>query len=70
MRETPQGPEPSGSSVSDVAAQALSRWADRPGPLLPILHEIQETLGYIPGEVVPQIARGLNLSRAEVHGVI
>ena len=70
MRETPQGPEPSGSSVSDVAAQALSRWADQPGPLLPILHEIQETLGYIPGEVVPQIARGLNLSRAEVHGVI
>ncbi len=70
MRETSQGAEHAGSSASDVAAQALSRWADEPGPLLPILHEIQDTLGYIPGEVVPQIAQGLNLSRAEVHGVV
>jgi formate dehydrogenase subunit gamma len=43
---------------------------DRPGPLLPLLHEVQETLGYIPPEAVPAIAQGLNLSRAEVHGVI
>lgn len=41
-----------------------------PGALLPILHEIQEELGYIPPESVPLIARELNLSRAEVHGVI
>lgn len=40
------------------------------GPLLPILHEVQEELGYLPAEVVPVIAEGLNLSRAEVHGVI
>ncbi|KAF0164547.1 MAG: formate dehydrogenase gamma subunit [Rhodocyclaceae bacterium] len=41
-----------------------------PGALLPILHEIQEEFGYIPPESVPLIARELNLSRAEVHGVI
>jgi formate dehydrogenase subunit gamma len=49
---------------------AASGLADKPGALLPILHEIQEALGYIPAEVVPRIAELLNLSRAEVHGVI
>ena len=37
---------------------------------MPVLHAVQERLGYIPAEAVPLIARGLNLSRAEVHGVI
>lgn len=40
------------------------------GPLLPVLHAIQEKLGYIPPEAVPNIAQALGLSRAEVHGVI
>lgn len=43
---------------------------DQPGALLPILHAIQKHLGYVPEEVVPSIAKALNLSRAEVHGVI
>lgn len=43
---------------------------DRPGALLPLLHEIQEAIGHVPSEAVPAIAQGLNLSRAEVHGVI
>lgn len=41
-----------------------------PGALLPILHAIQEQMGYVPAEAVPLIALRLNLSRAEVHGVI
>lgn len=41
-----------------------------PGALLPILHDIQEALGYIPAEAVSLIAQELNLSRAEVHGVV
>jgi formate dehydrogenase subunit gamma len=41
-----------------------------PGALLPILHGIQKALGYIPAPAVARIALGLNLSRAEVHGVI
>jgi formate dehydrogenase subunit gamma len=40
------------------------------GPLLPILHEIQAEFGYVPQESLPVIARELNLSRAEVHGVV
>ena len=40
------------------------------GPMLPVLHAIQDALGYIPAEAVPLIALELNLSRAEVHGVI
>ncbi|MGI6850845.1 formate dehydrogenase subunit gamma [Mesorhizobium sp. 1B3] len=40
------------------------------GPLLPILHGIQEEFGYVPSESLPVIASALNLSRAEVHGVV
>lgn len=50
---------------------ALSaRFASTPGPLLPLLHAVQDELGFIPPEAVPRIASALNLSRAEVHGVI
>ena len=41
-----------------------------PGALMPILHDIQETLGYIPAQALGDIAQALNLSRAEVHGVV
>ena len=44
--------------------------ANQPGALLPLLHAIQDSLGSIPGDSVENIAKGLNLSRAEVHGVI
>lgn len=40
------------------------------GPLLPILHAVQDQLGFIPPEALPRIAEGLNLSKADVHGVI
>ena len=40
------------------------------GPLLPILHAIQAEFGYVPEDVKPVIAGELNLSRAEVHGVV
>lgn len=41
-----------------------------PGAMLPILHAIQDRFGHIPPDAVPAIADGLNVSRAEVHGVI
>ncbi len=41
-----------------------------PGAMLPILHAIQHAFGHIPADAVPLIAQELNLSRAEVHGVI
>jgi len=37
---------------------------------LPILHAIQDRLGFLPPETAPRVADGLNLSRADVHGVI
>lgn len=40
------------------------------GPLLPVLHAIQKACGFVPPEAVPLIAEELNLSRAEVHGVL
>lgn len=40
------------------------------GALLPILHAVQDELGYIPSSSVPILSRKLNLSRAEIHGVI
>jgi formate dehydrogenase subunit gamma len=48
----------------------FARHKGKEGALLPILHDIQHALGYVPDEAVPQIAKELNLSRAEVHGVI
>ncbi|MGR2738462.1 formate dehydrogenase subunit gamma [Billgrantia sp. Q4P2] len=42
----------------------------KPGALLPILHAIQDRCGYVPREAVPIIAESLQLTRAEVHGVI
>jgi formate dehydrogenase subunit gamma len=44
--------------------------AETPGALLPLLHSIQDEIGYVPEEAVAIAARALNLSRAEVHGVV
>lgn len=40
------------------------------GPLLPILHAVQARFGFVPQEVLPVIAQALNISRAELHGVV
>jgi formate dehydrogenase subunit gamma len=53
-----------------IVDRIVASHADQPGALLPILHAVQKELGYVPPEVVGRIADGLNLSRAEVHGVI
>ena len=49
---------------------ALARFSGEPGPLLLVLHAVQDALGCVPPAAVPAIAQGLNLSRAEVHGVV
>jgi len=56
--------------IQHVVAAALVTWKDVPGALLPILHAVQDAIGHIPPEALPLIAHGLNLSRAEVHGVV
>lgn len=51
-------------------AQLIERHRGRPGALLPLLHDVQHAFGHVPADLVPAIAQALNLSRAEVHGVI
>ena len=48
----------------------IAAHADTPGSLMPLLHAVQDAHGYIPADAVPAIAKGMKLSRAEVHGVI
>jgi len=49
-------------------SQIIARHSSRPGPLMPILHDIQHQFGYVPESAIPMIADALNLSRAEVWG--
>jgi len=59
------------SQIEESSIRALAEaHAHRPGALLPILHAIQDELGYVPDAAVPIVANVLNLSRAEVHGVV
>ncbi len=53
-----------------VIRQAAQRYRDVPGALLPILHHIQDTIGFIPNQTASELSPILNLSRAEIHGVI
>ncbi|MBP2323073.1 formate dehydrogenase subunit gamma [Kibdelosporangium banguiense] len=64
-------PEPAVSvSLADrVRAVVDAHRGDR-GALMPILHGIQAEFGYVGPEMVPILARELNISRADVHGVI
>jgi formate dehydrogenase subunit gamma len=53
-----------------VVLEACGRLKALPGALLPVLHAVQEALTFVPKDAVPLIARELNLSIAEVHGVV
>jgi formate dehydrogenase subunit gamma len=55
---------------AERTAQIVAEHQDLEGPLLPILHAIQGAFGCVPEDAVPVIAKALNLSRAEVHGVV
>ena len=63
-------PEANAQDVRAVVARVVAEHVQTPGPLLNVLHAVQHAFGYIPPASVPLIADGLNLSRAEVHGVI
>ena len=59
-------PQPSESDIRPIIDGRLHL----EGPLLPILHALQEAFGYVPQTAVPLIAEALNIGRAEVHGVL
>ncbi|MEX8518621.1 MAG: formate dehydrogenase subunit gamma [Leptothrix sp. (in: b-proteobacteria)] len=69
MNHSSSSTQTSAQDLAQVAA-LIEQFRDRPGALLPLLHGVQEALGYIPPDVLPLIARALNLSRAEVFGVV
>ncbi|MGH8289127.1 MAG: formate dehydrogenase subunit gamma [Steroidobacteraceae bacterium] len=58
------------SEYGEAVRRIVGELKGRPGPLVEVLHAIQAELGYVPAAAVPLVAEGLNLSRAEVHGVI
>jgi formate dehydrogenase subunit gamma len=58
------------SDAQQTVAGIVAALKHKPGALLPVLHGVQDALGYVPPAAVPVIAEALNLSRAEVHGVI
>lgn len=52
------------------ALSIIATHQTREGPLLPILHALQDHFGYVDAKAVPALADALNLSRADVHGVV
>jgi formate dehydrogenase subunit gamma len=55
---------------AERAAARIAALRQQPGALLPILRALQEEFGYVDSAAVPLVADALNLSRAEVHGVV
>lgn len=70
MNTTPIRPENLDAHAREQIDLALAQYQSQPGPLLQVLHAVQNRLKYIPDSAIPIIASALNLSRAEVHGVV
>ncbi|MGE3831190.1 MAG: NAD(P)H-dependent oxidoreductase subunit E [Parvibaculaceae bacterium] len=62
--------KPDPSPEGEYARGVCSAHGNRPDLLLEILHDIQHRLGHVPEAVIPIVAKAINLSRAEVHGVV
>jgi formate dehydrogenase subunit gamma len=59
-----------GSADREKIVAIVARHRGRRGPLIEILHDVQQSFGCVPDHAVPVIAHELNLSRADVHGVV
>jgi formate dehydrogenase subunit gamma len=57
-------------SLKEALETIVSNHAGQIGALMPILHAVQERFGFVPEDAIPVLAEKLNLSRAEVHGVM
>ena len=62
--------KPISATERDTVQRIVEDMKGRPGPLIEVLHSVQAALGHVPSEAVPIVAEALNLSRAEVHGVV
>lgn len=66
-----QTPPVEARSPVELRAEAICfEHGNRPDELLEILHRLQHDVGYVPDATLPIIANALNLSRAEVYGVV
>ena len=63
-----QTPPPADQAA--LLQQLIGQHRHMAGGLLPLLHAVQDALGHVPSAAVPDIAQGMGLSRAEVHGVL
>lgn len=71
MDKTVEGVRPrEESAYADAVTRLLPVTEARRDALLPLLHALQEEFGYIDDALVPHVAEALNLSRADVHGVV
>ena len=66
----PQATSNASAEMTARVAAILAGHQQLEGPLLPVLHAVQAAFGHVPRDILPQIADGLNISRAEVHGVV
>ncbi|WP_136619924.1 MULTISPECIES: formate dehydrogenase subunit gamma [Mesorhizobium] len=62
--------QPASTEITSRTAAIIQELKGLEGPLLPILHGIQEEFGHVPHDALQVIAEALNISRAEVHGVV
>lgn len=62
--------QPASTQIAARTALVLDEHRGVEGALLPILHGLQAEFGYVPSETLPMVAEALNISRAEVHGVV
>ncbi|WP_419695814.1 formate dehydrogenase subunit gamma [Mesorhizobium muleiense] len=62
--------QPASTEIASRTATIVQELKGLEGPLLPILHGIQEEFGHVPQDALPVIAEALNISKAEVHGVV
>ncbi len=62
--------QPASTEIASRTGSVIDAMKGLEGPLLPILHGVQDEFGYVPTESLPVIAEALNISKAEVHGVV
>ena len=53
-----------------LVQEIIANHRNMQGAALPILHAVQEAIGYVPEDAIPAIAEALNITRAEMHGVV
>jgi len=58
------------SSPKQAARESAAQYENRPEMLLEILHDLQARIGHVPDDAAAELAEALNLSRADVHGVV